>query len=334
MRRHLLRYSMFWSIAMLTAGLLALGSNSVVARQDKSQAKAWLGVAIQDVTEEVAKKNNISDEQGAYVIEVPEESPAESAGIKKGDVITELNKKQIDDAEALISAVQKLKVGDKVDVIVLRKGEKKSFQVVLGKYPRNRQFAVSVRGPGNLGWVFGNRATQGMHLMELSDQLSEYFGVPSGTGILVEKVEKGSAAEKAGIKAGDVLQKIGKRSIDDFEDVSKALARAEEGDKIPVEVIRKGEIKSITLEVQEVEFAPENIFFRNFPDAGMLQIPRREGNLFNHDGGNDKRFRIELNDISPKMDEMKERIQEMKQNLQEHRADLEKSLRMLRVRTV
>ncbi len=332
MSKHLPIHKSAWSIAIIIAGLLLLSPGQARARQDKPQPKAWLGVAIQDVTESVAKKNNLSDKNGAYVADVPEESPAETAGIKKGDVIVELNHKSIEDADALVSAVEKMKVGDKADVVVVRKGEKKTLQAVLGKSPRNRQFAVTIRRPGNLAWMLGNHTTQGMQLMELNDQLSEYFGVQSGAGVLVEKVEKESAAEKAGIKAGDVLQKIGKRTIDDLEDVTKALARVDEGDKVAVEVLRKGEVKNLTLEVQEGD--PSAGFFHVMPDAGVMRIPHFESWQFDDPTWNQREFQMQWDNVRPELDNLKQKIEGITRDMRNRGLEVGRAIRAVRVRTV
>ena len=323
------------ALGALAGSLLILGPDSAKARQDKPKAKAWLGVAVQDVTESVARKNKLADENGAYVSQVTDDSPADSAGIRKGDVIVEFNRKQVEDADALVKEVGKLKSGDKADVAIVRKGDKKSFSVVLGKLPRSRSLALALRRPGGFAWMLGNHSAQGMQLMEMNDQLSEYFGVTGGSGVLVEKVEHGTAADKAGIKAGDVLQKIRARSIDDLEDVTKALRKVEDGDKIAIDVLRKGQTKSLTLEVQGDDVSSEFEFFRgDGPDVRLNRIPHFDANAFSIPRWNSRELQLDLEDVTPKMDELKERMHHMMQDLRDHRGALENAVRVLRVRTV
>ncbi len=323
------------ALCVLTFGLIVLSPGAATARQEKLRAKAWLGVAVQDVTESIAKKNKLADENGAFVSQVTDDSPADSAGIKKGDVIVEFNKKQVEDANALVKEVGKLNTGDRADVLIVRKGDKKSIQVVLGKQPRSRNFAFSVRRPGGLTWMMGNHSTHGMQLMELNDQLSEYFGVAGGSGVLVERVEHGTAADKAGIKAGDVLQKIGTRSIDDLEDVTKALLRVEDGDKVAIELLRKGQSKSVTLEVEGDDMSSQFEFFKgDGPEVRIHGIPRFEGNAFSVPGWDSQQLHMNLDEITPKMDELKERMHDMMQELRDHRGEIEHTVRALRIRTV
>lgn len=273
------------------------------ARQDdESRPKAkrgWLGVSISDVTEEIAKEKNLKSEMGAYVSDVVDDSPADSVGIRKGDVVVEFAGKAVEDANDLSKAVSKVEPGTKANLVIHRKGEKKTFQVVIGKLPRRAR---------NFSYFFNDREPRvrmfhggmlGMGLLELNEQLAEYFGAPNNEGVLVEKVEKGSSAEKAGIKAGDVLLKVGSRSIDEISDVRRALDKFEEGDKVDVEVLRKGSRKTMSVEVEEDE-GPWGITAPGMgPGPGMHMfrgLERRD-----HD------FDIEL--AEPKLDKLRYKIE-------------------------
>jgi C-terminal processing protease CtpA/Prc len=315
--------------------LLALNSMDLFARQhNSSNSKAWLGVSIRDVSENTSKENKSNDGTGAYVNEVTENSPADSAGIKEGDVIVQFGEKNIDDADDLVRTVRKSNIGDKVDVHFLRNGEKKSVRVVLAKYPRNTRHAFAFGDMGSRMRIMMNGENQGMQLMELNDQLGEYFGAPSGSGILVEKVRKGSAAEKAGLKAGDVLLKIGKRTIDDLEDVSKAFSKYDEGDKVDIEVLRKGVNKTLSLEVAENHEGSMFEMDRHDGPDGEMMMPRFEGNSFNipHWGNGD--FRFDFHEIGPNMEILKERLEQMSRGMRENQKGLSRNIRQYWRRSV
>jgi S1-C subfamily serine protease len=322
--------------ASIVAVLLVLGPQISLSRQhDAPRVRAWLGVSIRDVTEKVAKENKMTDETGALVDEVSKKSPADSAGIEEGDVIVEFGKTRTDNADDLVRAVEKSKVGDKVGVVLFRNGEKKNLQVLLAKYPRSHRFAYSVENLGSRLRIMMNRKSQGMHLMELNDQLGEYFGVHDGTGVLVEKVNEGSAADKAGIKAGDVLLKIGKRTIDDLEDVSKALSKHDEGDKVDVEVIRKGASKTLSLEVAEEHDTPMFDMFRHKgPEGPMFMMPPFEGNAFEIPRWNDRDFKFEFHGVGPDVKILRQRIKEMSKELKDNQKGLEEGIQRLRMRTI
>ena len=96
---------------------------------------------------------------------------------------------------------------------------------------------------------------EGMELMELNKQLGAYFEAPNGKGILVKEVEKESNAEKAGIKAGDVITKIGTEDVEDIDDFHDALEDVDEGEKVSVDILRKGKKSTVSLEISEENYS-------------------------------------------------------------------------------
>lgn len=125
----------------------------------------------------------------------------------------------------------------------------------------------------------GAQHTQGMALRQLNDQLAKYFDVAEGAGVLVWEVGKGSAAEKAGINAGDVITVIGKKKIKALRDVSRALGIYDEGEKAEIEIVRKGARKTVTIEVEEGNEGEGNQFwfnegpFKNRNESMMFDMP-------------------------------------------------------------
>ena len=231
---------------------------TVQKKESGSSKKGWLGVSIQDITSEMSKamgwksREGGLPREGALVSDVVKKSPADSAGIKEKDVIVQFGGQTIADASELQKAVADTKPGTKVPVVVLRKGDKKTIDVVVGKQKESRNFVIaSPKGFKGLGMAFESRNTQGMSLRQLNEQLSKYFDVSEGAGVLVWEVEKGSAAEKAGINAGDVITVIGKKKIKALRDVSRSLGIYDEGEKAEIEIMRKGARKTVIIEVEE-----------------------------------------------------------------------------------
>lgn len=232
-------------------------------RQESETAKSgWLGVSIGDVSKRIAEEQNLKSPDGAYVTSVVDDSPADSIGLKKGDVIVSFAGRQIYDADDLSKSVKRAAPGTTISLGIVRKGEKKSLSVVLSAYPEMEK-AVAVRVPKTRGFHFvTSTGSQGMVLMALSEQLAAYFEVPEGEGVLVQEVKKSSAAEKAGIKAGDVLLRIAGKRIDEVSDAPRILGKLNEGEKADIELLRKGSKKTVSLAVEEQEeswsvFAPE-----------------------------------------------------------------------------
>lgn len=277
--------------------------------QEKARSKrGWLGVSIQDVSKSLAEENGLKTEDGAYVSDVQEESPADSAGIRKGDVIIEFGGRKIYDADDLAKSVSRTDPGTRSTVVVLRNGERKSITLAVGKLPRRSSFAWSM-GDGNRFRMFhGGSGMLGMSTISLSEQLAKYFGAPNDEGVLVESVKKGSPAEKAGIMAGDVVLKIGTRTIEDMGDMWKALEKYDEGDKVDVELLRKGAKKSVKVEVEEMEDGPWGAIPMVPPVPNIHVFPRHGETDFEFDVDAEvapqlKRLERKIQNITPKIEE-------------------------------
>jgi serine protease Do len=302
---------------VLLAFLMGFTSSAAFAveknpKPGEGQKGGWLGVSIQDISPKIAKKKDLKSDEGAYVNDVVEKSPADSAGVKEGDVIVEFNGRKIDDADDLLRAVQKANAGSKTTIVVLRNNEKKSLAIAVGK-PRRRNFnegfaATAPRAPHMA--IFGKSGMWGLRLSELNEQLGEYFGAPNGKGVLVEKVEKKSTGEKAGFRAGDVITKVNKSSVEDIRDLNEAAEDTDKGDKLEIEVLRKGANKILTVEIEEQDIEPSsfNFHFENLPDGEMMR--EFEMNAIPH--GDFENLKMHLRRSLPDMRDLQLRIERIK----------------------
>jgi membrane-associated protease RseP (regulator of RpoE activity) len=304
--------------AMIAGFVVPAGAQTVVMKKrivEGSSKKGWLGVGIQDVTAEIVKSMGLkSGHKGALVSNVAKKSPADSAGIKEKDIIVQFGEETISDASDLQKVVAETKPGTKVAVAVIRKGEKKTMDVVVGKQAARGVFVASSPGGMNRFEVFsGSRNSQGMTLRQLNDQLAKYFDAPEGTGALVWEVEKGSAAEKAGISAGDVITMIGKKKIKELRDVSRALGIFDEGEKAEIEILRKGAKKTVTLEVEETN--EEEGMHYWFDDGASKN--RKEGMLFNIPEFDFQSVHPDLEGLKLELNELREHLHDQSSQLRE-----------------
>jgi len=179
--------------------------------------RGYLGVGVIELTAERAKALKLGDTSGVEVTSVTRNSPASAAGIKEGDVILEVNNKKVDDVEEFIRTVGDTDPGSKLTLTAWREGAKQALTATL----RERPLQQLMMPDGNLsvlpalpdlpngGWspVFtGQSPRVGFEGETLSPQLAEYFGVKEG--VLVRTVTSKTPAEKAGLKAGDVIIKV------------------------------------------------------------------------------------------------------------------------------
>lgn len=201
-------------------------------RETGTVIRGWLGVMIQHVTPELAKKFNLQRPIGALVGEVTPDSPAEKAGIKAKDVIIEFNGKEITQMNMLPAIVAQTPVGTKAEVILIRKGTRKKITVTIAKLEENKQ----VLGANES--VMGEKL--GLTLQELTPELAKSLGINETAGILVANVEPGLAAYDAGIRRGDLIVEVEQKPVTDLKTYSKILKSLEKTESV-LFTIKRGE---------------------------------------------------------------------------------------------
>jgi len=285
------------------------GDGKVIRMTSDENSRSWLGVSVMDLSSDKMKDLGLKNREGAYVSDVMDKSPAKSAGIKEGDVITRFNGEPIHDADGLVEAVRKADPGAKVKITVARKGDTKDLVATLEKAPRSRaNFAFTPPNIRHHIRVFRG-PTIGLAVIPLSRQLGKYFEAPDNKGLLVEEVAEGSAAEKAGFKAGDVITKIGDVPVTKLNDFRSELAEHNVGDKVNVDILRKGSAKTLTVEIEKdndegYEFSFDDSYAPDV-DLDIPEIDHLRDFEFNMD-----ELRPELERLQRELNRLKERIGE------------------------
>jgi len=203
--------------------------------------RGWLGVMIQKITPELKAKLNLKTEHGALVADVTPGGPAAKAGIKRGDVIVKYDGKPIREMNDLPYLVGTTPVGKVVEVEVIRKGQRKVFQVKIGKM-REQQMAEAASGA---------KPSLGMTVEELTPQLASQFGLKEKSGLVVVDVESGSPAQDAGIQPGDLILEIDQEPVRGIESFNKKLSKYKKGDVILFLIKRGVSTLYLTLKVWE-----------------------------------------------------------------------------------
>jgi S1-C subfamily serine protease len=311
---------------MLAASLIHVEADAQSIADKEKKTGTWLGVRlkVEKIEIESDGKTEIKDNTSGAVVEgVVKGSPAEKAGLKKGDVITAFGSKNIQSAEALMDAVRESAPGSAIALTTLRDGKKNTVNVELAESPsrdeEKRVVRRSIRVPRQprsplppsppMMW-HGKSASYGLSLSTLNKQLGEYFGAPDGKGVLVEKVDEDSDAARAGFKAGDVILRAGKKTVTTVSDFRTVLGAYDAGEKISVSIVRKGAKQTIELTAKEQE---KGFSFHNAPGLGGVF-------RFRSDGADDQfedaleRYEDVLKDIDIDIDtdEMKEGIRKMR----------------------
>lgn len=205
--------------------------------------RGWLGVTIQEVSPELAKQFGLKNARGALVSDILEGSPADKAGITRGDVIVEVDRKPVENAVQLRNLVASLSIGSKVTVKAIRDKKEKTFEVTIGEQPKDL-----TRGGAPSEEDAGSGALAGLGVHDLSPELAQRFGLPDDEeGVVVTRVEPGSLADDAGVQRGDLILEINRRVVRHTRDFNRIAADLGKDESILLLVNRQGQTLYITI---------------------------------------------------------------------------------------
>lgn len=233
-------------VLMLT---LVLAGTAATLMAGKDSGKGYLGVSIEKMSPD--DKEEFGVKFGVLVTNVTKGEAAEKAGIKKYDVIQYFNGERMRRPDDLVGIVRENKPGSKAKIKLVRDGKEKELTVTLGELKfKSHSFKWKDKDGEKFLFVSG-RAFLGVHLQDLNKDLAEYFGVKEDEGVLILKVSEDTPAEKAGLKAGDVIVKFNDKNISNAGDVTKTLADLEKGDKVDIDIIRHKKKITVKAELDE-----------------------------------------------------------------------------------
>ena len=208
--------------------------------------RGWLGVRIQDVTEDVAEALGLETAAGALVTDVPT-GPAEEAGMESGDVIMSFDGHEVSDTRDLVRQVGNTAVGKAVRVVVFREGGTQTLLVTLGRRETAEGAEPASATPEK---VPANRDLLGLSLSEMTDELREQLGLEKATqGLVITNVAEDSAAFGKGLRSGDVITEAGQRQVRLIADLEERINDARDAGRksILLLVRREGEPRFVAL---------------------------------------------------------------------------------------
>jgi serine protease Do len=297
---------------------------------------SYLGVDTRDVTSDRVAALKLKDESGVEIVAVDQDAPAGKAGLKERDVILSFNNSKVDSVEQLRRMIRELPPGRQVTLGISREGKAMNVPVALGD--RKQMAKIHIKNKGkysynyavppmppmppmgmmapdvdipNINVMVTTSARNGLMVENLTPQLSEFFGVKGGQGgVLVRSVEKGSSAETAGLKAGDVIIRVDKDKIDDLSDWRRAI-RSRSG-ATPVVVVRDKREQTIQM---------------TFPDRKS----RESGMLMD---GEDFDFNVNVQELKQEMERLRPQIEkqtreismQLSKEMASHRGEIEKAI--------
>lgn len=326
------------------ASLLVLVIATSVAWAGDSHT-SYLGVDVDDVSADRVQALKLKSESGVEITMVDNDAPAGKAGLKEHDVILQFNGQGVQSVEELRRMIRETPPGRTVPLLISRDGNQQTVNVTLAErskvvaWPNPRVAPMAPMPPIppihveipdiQVMSVYPSRA--GLVVESLTPQLAEYFGSKDGSGALVRSVEKGSPADAAGFKAGDVIVRIGDQKVSDRGDVRSQL-RSKSG-KVPVRILRDKREQTLTLTLPERRqgrmdrntiVIPDVDVDLDFDEMAALAPEAFDLTIMNANGEIEK-HRIEIKkEMLEAQKELKREVQKQKQEMKRQQKELQK----------
>ncbi len=270
-------------LSVLLAGALtvtgAVPASAAPNGDELTGGDSYLGIGPRDITPNRVAALKLKDDSGVEVTDVDHDAPAAKAGVKVGDVILTYNNQKVESSEQLRRLIHETPAGRNVQLGISRNGQPQTLAVTLGS--RKGMIAVFPKAPrmgapGN--GFFDNPPDISMNLLQaasksgllvenLTPQLGDFLGVKNGNGVLVRSVEKGSPADSAGLRAGDVIVRIEKETIADMGDWHRLTHR--KTGKTMLGVVRDKHEQNVFIEFSS---SRDSSFLLDMPDVNVDQI--------------------------------------------------------------
>ena len=194
--------------------------------------RGWLGVAIQDLTKEMAEYYGLKDRKGVLVADVFKGDPADKAGIQAKDIIIEVNDEMIETSRQLTAMIASLRVGETAKVEVFRNGKRETFSVELAK--RSDEKLAGRRAPQKR-----EEEELGIRVTDLTSEMAQRFNLGENAGVVVVGVESGSKGSEAGVQVGDIIKEINHQAIVTGKDYTASMQKIKTGGSVNLFIWRK-----------------------------------------------------------------------------------------------
>jgi serine protease Do len=216
-------------------------------------SRGWLGILIQDVTQELAESFNMKKPAGALVARVLPDSPAEKAGIKVGDIITEFKGREVVSSSNLPPMVGNTEVGSTADIKVIRDGKSMTLHVKIAELPKEEDIKLASKGDGKEGEAQSVAEQRlGVTVSPLTAAQRKDLDIKEAGGVLVTAVDDGPASQ-AGIRRGDIILKINSVDVKDVKHFNKLVGDLPQDKSVPVLVQREEGPLFLALKLDDAE---------------------------------------------------------------------------------
>jgi serine protease Do len=200
--------------------------------------RGWLGVTIQDLTPEIAQKFGINVQKGVLVSDITKNSPAQRAGMLRGDIILEFDGKEVSDVATLKNMVAQSMIGASVSIKVLRQNRELTLKAIIKELPASKTSEII---PSSMEDTIKENALSGIAVMDLNAAISKQLGLSHDEkGVVIIKIDSDSPAESSEIKKGDVIQEIDRQKVENINDFNRIVSNIKGGDTVLLYINRNG----------------------------------------------------------------------------------------------
>lgn len=355
----------FWTFLILPALAVAITTGTGFASDPVSQSYgfssedwgggSYLGIDTRDITSDRLSALHLKEERGVEITMVDQDAPAGKAGLKEQDVILTVNGNNVESVEQLRRMIHEIPAGRDISLGISRNGQPMTVKVQLAD--RKKAFSYSY-GPDDKTFAFTmppmpkipdidipvsvvmvhSSMRSGLMVENITPQLGDFFGAKNGQGVLVRSVEKGSRADKAGFRAGDVIVKINGESVHDSGDFSHAL-RSSKNNTASISIIRDKKEQTINMTLPERSKSDEMRESFELPDmeASREQLSALRSELAELGPQMKEAMNREMERMKPEIDketreaqkqqaELRKELQEMEQQFQDSQQEFRKEL--------
>ena len=195
--------------------------------------RGWLGVSIQPLTAELAKSFNAKDTKGVLISDVIGESPAAKAGLKPGDILLEFDGRKVEAPADLQRTVGLAQPGQEAKMKVWRDQGEKTIDIKIGEAPDDKETPAR---PSRVA-----PSTLGLEVRPITPEIARQLNLKSNDGVIVARVDEGSAAGDAGVQRGDVIREINRQKVRSMADYERLTKDVKEGDRLTV-LLQRGQM--------------------------------------------------------------------------------------------
>ena len=209
--------------------------------------RPWLGVYIQKLTPEITKQFDLpEDAKGVLVGDVVKDSPAEVAGIKRGDVISKVNNEEVVSPEELQDKIRSIKVGENANIEISRNGKTLSFIVKIAEMPTEQ-------GTEEIPKAKTFSVQTGLKVEIVTSEVTKELGLPQVQGLVITEVIPGSSADDMGLQRGDVILEANRTEVSSIDEWDGVISKLEPGDTLLLLVFRSGHTYYVPIKVEKID---------------------------------------------------------------------------------